>query len=328
MSTFRLHEPLSLGAVVLCLAACGSSTAAINGASFPSARGFSGSTYKVSDGLLFIADSAEKKPPYDDVQIYDLREKGQPEIAHITNEVNQPQSVCIDNHKTLYVVNQVGWISEYAIGSTIAERVITSGIEQPAFCAIDSKGDLWVTNIGGQNATEYLPGATTPNKVISDGLPYPLGIAFDHHNNMYIANHGGGTETNLQVYSPGATSPSRTITDGVEWPVDIAVDTHGTLYVPNLSPGNIEEYHLGSSKPFRKITQDLDGPAAVTFSPSGWMYVSNYGAQGETTHGPPSTVLEFPPHSKVPSKKNITYPSVYLPLGTAFYPPSNIIESR
>jgi hypothetical protein len=31
----------------------------------------------------------------------------------------------------------------------------------PAFCANDSNGNLWVTNIGGPNVTEYKKGSTT-----------------------------------------------------------------------------------------------------------------------------------------------------------------------
>ena len=120
--------------------------------------------------------------------------------------------------------------------------------------------------------------------------------------------------------SRGHTSPSRTITDGVKWPAGIGVDAAGTLYVTNIIPGNLEEYHSGSSKPYHTITQEMNGPIGITFSPSSWMYVSNFGAQGGGS-GPSETILEFAPGSQTPAKRRINQ-GLYLPDGTAFYPPA------
>lgn len=279
----------------------------------------SGTNYPVTKGLLFVTNSDVEKP-YDEIQIYNVRKKDAL-VDVITNEVSYPQSVCLDNHRTLYVVNGYGWVSEYILGSTTPKLVITQGIVQPSFCAIDGDGNLWVTNTGAANVAEYTVGSTVPSQVISDGVPYPVGIAFDSQDNMYVANHYGGSATNVVVFSPGKTAPSRTIVDGVQWPIGIGIDLQDNLYVTNAVPGNIEEYHYGSSKPFRTLTKELNGPAAVTFTPTDRMYVSNLGFQNGGT-GPPSAILDFPPHSQVPSKKIIAYPKLYQPQGTAFYPPA------
>jgi streptogramin lyase len=282
----------------------------------------SGSTYKVIKGLLFVALSDPERP-YDDVQVYDVGKANPKPLADITDGVSQPQSVCIDGNQTLYVTNGNGgggWISEYSLGSTSPKTTISQGVDGPTFCAIDSHGNLWVTNRGSVNVTEYLQGSSVPNKVITNGLTYPLGIAIDHAGTMYVANHDGSSDANVQVYRRGQTSPSRTITTGVKWPDGIGVDAAGTLYVTNIIPGNLKEYHPGSSKPYHAITQEMNGPIAITFSPNGWMYVSNLGAQGGGS-GPASTILEFPPGSQTPAKKRITQ-GLYLPGGTAFYPPA------
>lgn len=327
MLILAASRSVTLSAAIAGLVSCSAGVAPYGPATYSvkaanGVKASSGSTYKVTKGLLFVAVSAAKRPPYNDIQVYDVRKAHPVPIAEITDGVNRPCSVCIDKHRTLYVVNLEGSVSEYALGATTPKLVITNGIDQPAFCAIDGGGNLWVTNIGGRNATEYLVGSSVPHKVITKGLFFPIGIAFDHHGVMYIANQYGGSETNVQVFSPGETSPSRTITTGVEKPVGINVDASGTLYVTNLVPGNIAEYHPGSSKPFHTITQQMNGPAAITFAPSGWMYVSNYGFQGGGS-GPPSVILEFRPHSELPSKKMITN-GLYLPLGTAFYPPASL----
>jgi hypothetical protein len=283
------------------------------------AQRVSGSTYTVKPGLLFVAVT-DPEYPYDDVQIYDVKEKNPKPLAIIRDGVSQPDDACIDGNKTLYVMNDAGsgWVSEYALGSTSPSKMITAGIDYPAFCAIDSRGDLWVTNVNAPDVTEYLPGGTAPQTVITDGITYPVGVAIDHAGNIYVANRYSQSETNVQVYRPGATSPSRTITDGVEWPVGIGVDAASVLYVTNLIPGNVREYRPGRNKPDKKITQGMNGPAAVTFAKNGWMYITNVGAQGGGS-GSPNVVLEFPPGSQQPSKKMISK-GLREPGGTAYYP--------
>ena len=275
------------------------------------------SSYKVSKGLLFVA-LPDAETPYNDVQVYDVRQRNPKPLAHITNGVNQPETVCIDEKRTLYVVNALSFVSEYHLGSLSPFAIITQGIDEPASCAIDKNGNLWVTNVGGENVTEYLSGSSVPHKVITKGLPYPVGLAFDHAGNLYVSNNGQTTK-NIQVFLPGRATPSRTITDGVQWPVGIGVDATGTLYVANLIPGNIAEYRSGANKPYHIITQEMNGPVSLTFARGGWMYVSNQGEQGGGT-GPAGVVLEFRPHSEMPSKKMIKN-GLYVQEGVAIYPP-------
>jgi len=52
-------------------------------------------------------------------------------------------------------------------------------MNEPGYCAIDAKGNLWVANVGGPNVTEYLRGSKKPHAVITKGLVSPLGIAID-----------------------------------------------------------------------------------------------------------------------------------------------------
>jgi sugar lactone lactonase YvrE len=88
-----------------------------------------------------------------DVTVYPARTKDPAPIAVISDQTAAPSGECIDKHGTLYVANQPpsgrGWVSEYPLGKTSASKVITNGMNSPAFCAIDSEGNLWVTNIGG-----------------------------------------------------------------------------------------------------------------------------------------------------------------------------------
>ncbi len=173
-----------------------------------------------------------------------------------------PIGICLDGQGTRYVVDEDGWVAEYPAGKTKPSKVITKGIDTPAFCAIDSKGNLWVVNIYGANVTEYLPGSTKPHTVISKGLTYPDGVAIDHSGNMYVGNGGynGDGPYSVIVYADGSKSPQRTITDGVTYPVGIAVDAKGTLYVANDDSNNIEEYRSGQSYPLSNDYRRLGLP--------------------------------------------------------------------
>jgi hypothetical protein len=177
-----------------------------------------------------------------------------------------------------------------------------------------------VTNIFGPNVTEYLTGSTTPSTVITKGLTYPTAIAIDHAGNLY-ANPEPYNAPNVQVYAVGRKSPSRTITDGVTFPVAVAVDAQDTLYVANLFYScNIEEYQAGQGQPHRTITVGLYGPLGIVVGRNSWLYVADEpGAQGCASSSEPTAILEFPPHSRKPSSREIAG-DWNNPEGLAYYP--------
>jgi serine/threonine-protein kinase len=273
--------------------------------------------------LLYVTNF--DSPPYGGVTVYNAQENNPAPIAVINASIFQPGGDCIDADGTLYVASNpgssLGWISEYALGTTTPLRIITQGINIPAFCAIDRMGNLWVTN-AGSGVTEYLKGSTDPHFTLTNGLTYADGIAIDRAGNIYVGNLNAPTgKSNVQVYRPGKKSPRRTITDGIRWPVGIAVDSGGTLYVTNdVSPCNIEKYRAGQNHPYQTITKDIDGPTALTFGQAGRMYEVNEGASDCASNGPSPVILEFRPHSLSPTKRMISS-DLHVPVGDAYYPP-------
>jgi serine/threonine-protein kinase len=261
-----------------------------------------------SGPLLYVSNDGEAH----DVKVYRAGAKDPNAIETISDDLDFPVGMCLDGQGTLYVVDDDGWVAEYPAGKTKPTKIITKGINTPAFCAIDSKGNLWVTNISGPNVTEYLPGSTKPHAVITKGITYPDGIAIDHSGNMYVGNLYPSGSPNVQVFAPGSKSPSREITDGVTTPVGITVDAHGTLYVANEAANNVEEYRSGQNEPYQTITDDMDYPVGLTVNQQGWLYVVNRGNEVD--------VVEFAPGSITPSNRQISK-GLYSPEGTAYSPP-------
>ena len=278
--------------------------------------------YKVTSTLVFIVNFSSQSGT-GNVVIYNPKKKDPNPLAVITAGISSPNGDCVDASGTVFVGsdgNGPGWISEYIAGQTKPFKTITDGLDGPALCTIDVKGNLWVTNNGGTpNVTEYLKGSTKPHTTITKGLTYPIGIAIDRQGNLYVGNHVLYGTTNVQVYPLGSKSPTRTITDGVVWPTGIAVDAEGTLYVANDSPPcNVEEYRVGEAHPYRAITDDIDGPTGLSVGRNGRLYVSNEGLEG--CSGPWPVLLEFRPGSLKPSRMMISK-GLQTPVGNAHFPP-------
>lgn len=263
--------------------------------------------------LLYVSEYTSNT-----VLVYDARAKNPEPKESITIGVNEPSGDCVDGEGTLYVTNYAGWVSEYPKGKRRPSRIIRRGMGSPAFCAIDSGGNLWVTDSyveryyrrSGPCLTEYKQGSKKPFTIITRGLINPIGVAIDSAGNIYVANRIGSSG-NVVVYLPGKKTPARTITDGVTSPVGIGVDANGTLYVTNITENNVEKYQAGASDPYATITQGLNEPVAVTLNQQGWLYVANAGN---------STIAEFPPGSVKPSKRKISK-GLHVPQGLAYSPP-------
>jgi len=313
----NLNRTLGLCAAAALLAGCGGAQPPIGAPStMPQSRATTqGKLYAHSVPLLYVTNSSD----YNDVKVYRANGKDPSPIEALSDDLETPISDCLDGDGTLYVVNEPagpGWVTEFSAGKTQASKIIKKGINTPAFCAIDSNGNLWVTNIGGQNVTEYEKGSTKPNTIITKGLFYPDGIAFDQSGNMYVGNRfTEGTNSNLPgnivVYAAGSKSPSRTITDGVVSPVGITVDATDTLYVTNVTENNVQEYRSGQSKPYQTITDAMNYPLAVTVDRKGYLYVTSEANE---------EVVEFPRGSITPSKREISK-GLFQPIGTAYSPP-------
>jgi hypothetical protein len=264
--------------------------------------------YKVTAPLLYATNVGTE-----DVTVYRAKADGPAPLATISDGLDIPVGDCIDEQGTLYVANNPaggGSISEYPLGKTTASRMITDGVNEPLYCTIDAKGNLWVANAGGPNVTEYLKGSEKPHTVITNGLTSPEGVAIDRSGNLYVGNGPGAQQQNVQVYAPGSKAPSRTILNGVTSPTGLTVDSNETLYVPNVYQNTVAEYRSGQSDPFQMITKAMDHPGAVAVDKRGMTYVSNIGN---------STVVEFARGSLTPLKRQINI-GLDEPNGIAYYP--------
>ena len=149
--------------------------------------------------------------------------------------LNSPNGLALDAANKLYVLNefgsagQGGHITIYppgASGNIAPEATIADAsaggqtqLNSPAGLALDSGGNIYVTNDGGSGSiTIYAAGSkgdVAPKAVISGsntGLATPRGIAIDSKGYIYVANASDGVVTEEPLEDDGSHSAPATIT--------------------------------------------------------------------------------------------------------------------
>jgi hypothetical protein len=108
---------------------------------------------------------------------------------------------------------------------------IKTGLSDPNGMAVDTSGNLYVTNELSSTITIYTPGGVTPIETITTGVNTPFDVAVDSVGDMYVANDPAGQTSYLNFYPNGTTAPSYT------WypPVSSATITGIALLSPNES---------------------------------------------------------------------------------------------
>ncbi len=227
-------------------------------------------------------------------------------------------------------------ITVYAPGShgNVAPVAIISGdktgLNSPAGIAVDSVGNIYVTNDvlvspsggGDDKITVYARGSdgnTAPKATLfALGLAYPEGILVDSGGNLYVANDGTtmGRADSILVYPPNSLVPSKAIglETALEGPSGIAVDGSGTIYVTNQASGNgepdsVNVYPPGSyaagtpSGAIIGTKTKLAQPYGVASDSRGNLYVANSeggpGGHGSITSYPTSSKGDVAPSTTI-----------------------------
>jgi hypothetical protein len=164
---------------------------------------------------------------------------------------------------------------------------ITTGLSSPERLFVDTKGNVYATNLGNGTITAYKPGATSPFLTISDGVNRPTGLTVDAAGTVYCANVGNDTIT---VYKRGQTTPSLTISVSEGSPEYLATDKSDNLYASVGS--EVLEFPKGSSNGTNLGLTDTS-PGALEVDKSGNIIVLD----GE------QTIDYFPAGETQPSKQ-------------------------
>jgi len=197
-----------------------------------------------------------------------------------------------------YLIVAGNWITITQIGSNYVAAqqsavVISSGLNHPAGISVDSLGNVFIANSGGNSIVSWSPTNGVLSPLVSSGLNHPQGVAamtYDGVDNVFIANTGGNTvsawlETGTflnwyapsyltNLYSYGSSTP-------LALPVSVAFNPlNYDFVVANNGAGTIDEFDDLSAyggTPTRLVS-GLTSPTGVAVDAAGNTYIADIGA--------------------------------------------------
>ena len=119
---------------------------------------------------------------------------------------------------------------------TVSIRYAPTGtFSTPSASAIDSSGNVWVTN-SGNNTVAVVNAITSAPTILSGGsLNAPSAIAFDARGNAWVPNKGNSS---LSAFT-SAGAGSVALTANLSSPSAVAIDGQGLIWVTNSSSNTV-----------------------------------------------------------------------------------------
>jgi sugar lactone lactonase YvrE len=166
-----------------------------------------------------------------------------------------------------------------------------TGLASPQGIAVDTAGNMWVTNFSTSTITEYpanANGNVAPINTVAGNatfLSFPVGITFDKNGNMYVVNSATDSSGFFEIleFGPnpvGNQAPisriggSNTLLNSPQYDV---VDAAGNVYVTNIAANLINIYAPGATgnvAPLVSFGGNCLAPDGITLDISNNIYVS------------------------------------------------------
>ena len=162
-----------------------------------------------------------------------------------------------------------------------AQRTVaTTGLSTPNGAAVDSSGNLYVSDTGTNRIVKIDP---TGNQTLVSTSPLslssPVGLAVDSAGNLYVSDNGHGRVVKVPAGGGAATAFATVLT-----PNGLAVDASGNVFVADNVDGFIVKITSGGLSSNFKM--GLADPLGVAVDVAGNVYLAD---------GTLSSIVKFPP---------------------------------
>lgn len=148
---------------------------------------------------------------------------------------------------------------------TVAIRYAPTGIAAPSAAAVDTAGNLWVTNAGNNQLSVLdatLGSATNYN---TGSLNVPSGIAFDASGNAWVSNKGNNTLSAFTSAGVGSVALSTNLSS----PTSVAVDPTGQIWVTDTGNAKVTSVTVSGTTVTGSTTYSTGtSPVAVAINPN------------------------------------------------------------
>ncbi len=225
-------------------------------------------------------------------------------LVLVSTDVEEPDSVAIDNVGNVYVANTGGGeILEWTAASNTVATLVSS-LNYPYGLAVDDTGNVLIA-LGGDNAIgEWNTSDQIGTTLVSSGLTVPFGVAVDGSENVYIGDYGDST---IKEWTSTNTILSTLVSSGLSSPAGVALDAAGNVYIADSGDNAIKEWNAANSNVTTLVSSGLNQPVGLAVDGAGNIYIADTGN---------STIKELP-HAFVdptPKLESMTAGSDTLPM--------------
>jgi len=156
--------------------------------------------------------------------------------------------------------------------------VPTSGLNYPYRVALDSSGNLYISDTQNNRVLKETPlpnGSYTETVVASSGLTTPYGIAVDSAGNVFVADNGHNRV--LEESPSGSTYVESVVpTSTLSYPTGVAVDSLDNVYIADTGHGRVLQEVPGCATFFETVVATaLAQPVGIAVDSSMNVYVSD-----------------------------------------------------
>ncbi|WP_245673088.1 serine/threonine-protein kinase [Nocardia lijiangensis] len=108
-----------------------------------------------------------------------------------------------------------------------------TGVSLATGVAVDTAGNVYVTDMGSDRVLKLAAGASTPTPLPFTGLKNPQALAVDTAGDVYVVDWGNKS---VVMLAAGASTPTPVPFTGLKNPQGVAVDSAGDVYITDLGP--------------------------------------------------------------------------------------------
>ncbi|MGA2048002.1 MAG: hypothetical protein ABSG96_09920 [Terracidiphilus sp.] len=128
--------------------------------------------------------------------------------------------------------------------------------------AIDSSGNVWTLNAGGNTVSEFTSiGSSTSTTISGGGLDAGSSLAVDGLNQVWITNTGGTISAFNSARTP--ITPSTGYTVGTTSPTSIAIDISGNVWIASGGSNSVTKV-LGAAAPTVQLATGVANGTSAT----------------------------------------------------------------
>ncbi|MDP9038544.1 MAG: Ig-like domain repeat protein [Acidobacteriota bacterium] len=161
----------------------------------------------------------------------------------------------------------------------------TTKLSAPAGIAVDSLGDVFVTDSTVNSITEFIAGSNGVGTTVATGsikLSGPKGIAVDSAGDLFIADTGNNRVVEVPAVAGVLTgSAAVALSPVLKTPQAVAVDPSGSLYIADTGNNRLLLIpSINGALSFSSVQSlgaSLAGPAALAFDQNGNLFVAETG---------------------------------------------------